>query len=497
MIAELRTADSRRVINELNLHANSDVLGVQSARAVDKILAFNTLRPGVGESLIELISFEGNNFFFEAADDELVGVPFGRVCERFPLCILCGLHSSSAQGALRSEIVIGPPPDRPVQRGDRLLLIAVDRHAIALDRSSTAIVRSCAPGPPVSGAERGAKPAAPLDPALEHVQLRNVKLQSWLRQTVLVIGWRSAREMADLVAVLSKMLLPGSEIHFLSAVDESVREAALRSEMDIFAALTDLAGGMAGGGITVQHHDGSPLASGALELLPLREATAAIVIGDPTGAQTSEEASSYSKGAARLRDARTFHSTTLLRKAAPDLRIVPIYEDILTYRLLRRNDGLVEVDESKRARGTGGVTAVLHRNSLETGLIAMQADDPTLVFVLSQLLALDDVAGQKIFSVPFEAALADMQLTAGESTHGGGRAGGGAPAPTGKLGTSPAEMTFDAMSARVRDFAGHVLIGYFDSALEKVVLNPLKKRVPRRWRATDELILLRAHAAST
>ena len=53
------------------------------------------------------------------------------------------------------------------------------------------------------------------------------------------------------------------------------------------------------------------------------------------------------------------------------------------------------------------------------------------------------------------------------------------------------------MSARVRDFAGHVLIGYFDSALEKVVLNPLKKRVPRRWRATDELILLRAHAAST
>eukprot|EP00302_Diacronema_sp_CCMP2436_P005266 CAMPEP_0179911580 /NCGR_PEP_ID=MMETSP0982-20121206/46441_1 /TAXON_ID=483367 /ORGANISM="non described non described, Strain CCMP 2436" /LENGTH=483 /DNA_ID=CAMNT_0021813339 /DNA_START=645 /DNA_END=2093 /DNA_ORIENTATION=+ len=393
VIAELRTSDGQNVVNELDHTSDEDVLGVQSAHAVHKVIAFNALRPGVGEALIELISFEGNNFFFENLDPSwvgelisfegnnfffenvdttLIGMTFGELQHHFPLCVLCGVHSSKAKGAMSTEVLIAPSALRKVQPGDRLLLIAMDRRAIE-DAGAEGKSTGCLPFNERAVVASGSSPAAKNTGRRDSVQaatavrVRDIKQQPWLRQTVLIIGWRSAREMADLVRVLLKMLLPGSEIHFLSAVDESVREAALREEMGFITALTDLAGGVSS--VSIVHHTGSPLASGAIELLPLRIAAVAIVIADPGSLTLVEDKDLYVKGAARLRDARVFHITTLLRKAAPLMRIVPMYEDILTYRLLRRKDVFIE-------SGTG-VNAVLHRNSLETGLIAMQADDPT------------------------------------------------------------------------------------------------------------------------
>jgi len=298
-----------------------------------------------------------------------------------------------------------------------------------------------------------------------------MKMKMNMNIDILNIGISSpkAREMADLVRVLSKMLLPGSEIHFLSAVDEGVRSAALREEMGFLAALTDLAGGIVGGSnVTIEHHTGSPLSSEAVNRMPLKQAAVAIVIGDPNAVFNAEDLTTYTEGAARLRDARVFHITTLLRKAAPLMRIVPMYEDILTYRLLRRKDVFIE-------SGTG-VNAVLHRNSLETGLIAMQADDPTIVFVLSQLLTLDDASGQKIFSVPMDSAWADLEM--------------------GKLEGAAAQLAFRDVANRVQAFNGHVLIGYYDSRMGKVVLNPPGKKTRKReWLPTDELVLLRASVA--
>ncbi|KAJ1634712.1 hypothetical protein T492DRAFT_971042, partial [Pavlovales sp. CCMP2436] len=471
VIAELRTSDGQNVVNELDHTSDEDVLGVQSAHAVHKVIAFNALRPGVGEALIELISFEGNNFFFENVDTTLIGMTFGELQHHFPLCVLCGVHSSKAKGAMSTEVLIAPSALRKVQPGDRLLLIAMDRRAIE-DAGAEGKSTGCLPFNERAVVASGSSPAAKNTGRRDSVQaatavrVRDIKQQPWLRQTVLIIGWRSAREMADLVRVLLKMLLPGSEIHFLSAVDESVREAALREEMGFITALTDLAGGVSS--VSIVHHTGSPLASGAIELLPLRIAAVAIVIADPGSLTLVEDKDLYVKGAARLRDARVFHITTLLRKAAPLMRIVPMYEDILTYRLLRRKDVFIE-------SGTG-VNAVLHRNSLETGLIAMQADDPTIVFVLSQLLTLDDASGQKIFSVPMDSAWADLEM--------------------GKLEGAAAQLAFRDVANRVQAFNGHVLIGYYDSRMGKVVLNPPGKKTRKReWLPTDELVLLRASVA--
>jgi hypothetical protein len=284
-------------------------------------------------------------------------------------------------------------------------------------------------------------------------------------QRLLIIGWRSAREMADLLRTLSKVLLPGSEVHFLSAVDASVREAALRSEMgSLLAALSEMAGGIVGSDVAVHHHTGSPLASEAYAQLPLADATVAIVLGDATVMLTNEDLTSYSGGAARARDARTFHITTLLRKRAPELRLVPIYDDILSNRLITPDSPLVAGAETG-----SGVTSVLHRNSLETGLIAMQADDPTLVFVFSQLLALGEQS-HKLFAVPFAVAWADLQL--------------GEPAD---------ELSFNEVATHVRELQGHVLVGYYDAELDEVLVNSHKKDLPRKWRPADQLIMLRGH----
>ena len=502
MIAEVRTPDGRDVVNQLNKHTTRDVLAVQSAAALDKVLAFTALMPSVGESLVELISFERNNFFFEPADSRMVGKTFGNLVARFPYCVLCGVHSRplGADGKTKgSEIVIAPSADRVIQPNDRILLVGVD------SQSAIVVNESGVPGGRVKVSHRArhhlsrlvwalhvfrqrrrqarrlrekedtrsrARPSV-ADGAIEGaLEALRAAREFELRQTVLVIGWRSAREMADLVAVLSKMLLPGSEIHFLSAVDESVREAALRSEMDIFAALTDLAGGILNNAVSIEHHKGSPLSAEAYNRLPIDDAAVAIVFGDRAAAANAEELTSYSESAARLRDARTFHVTTLLRKKAPDLRIVPVYEDILTHRLITRDSPLVVND------GIGaGETAVLHRNSLETGLIAMQADDPTLVFVFSQLLALD--AGErKIFSTSFEKAWLELgQL---------------------KLGQSVAELeplSFYDVSLAIHARQGHVVLGYRSAEEGEMIVNPEKKEAPRKWSAYDELVMLRAQGA--
>jgi hypothetical protein len=256
-------------------------------------------------------------------------------------------------------------------------------------------------------------------------------------------------------------------------------------------------GGGVGLSVTVHHHAGSPLASGALELLPLAKASVAIVIGDrSSSAAQSDGENAYAKGAVRLRDARVFHITTLLRRVAPQLRTLPIYEDIMTYRLLKRNVELGEnpggefdfswalgvggTAEAPRKPPPGGTTAVLHRNSLETGLIAMQADDPKLVFVLAKLLGLDGSAQRALFSLPMRDAWADYGLhTAADE---------GVQPPYYISFTECARQTFAHM--------GHVLIGYYDTELGNVVLNPGKKRTERQWHADDELLLLRAHVAS-
>ncbi|KAJ1634714.1 hypothetical protein T492DRAFT_836608 [Pavlovales sp. CCMP2436] len=280
--------------------------------------------------------------------------------------------------------------------------------------------------------------------------------------------------MADLVRVLSKMLLPGSEIHFLSAVDEGVRSAALREEMGFLAALTDLAGGIVGGSnVTIEHHTGSPLSSEAVNRMPLKQAAVAIVIGDPNAVFNAEDLTTYTEGAARLRDARVFHINTLLRKAAPDLRIVPIFEDILTHRLITPDSPLVNHSE-----GAGyGLTAVIHRNSLETGLIAMQADDPTLVFVFSQIISLESGSKEhKIFSIPFDKAW----LEAGQYTEG----------------ESWPELSFYDVADAMFNEHGHVLVGYLDASAVDCVLNPENKARPRTWLPTDELLLMRGHGDS-
>jgi hypothetical protein len=280
--------------------------------------------------------------------------------------------------------------------------------------------------------------------------------------------------MADLVRTLSKLLLPGSEIHFLSAVDVETREDALESEFSFLAALQGLTGlWRVADGVTVTHHVGSVLASEAYAMLPLTRAAVGIVIGDPAVIGVGDDLGSYSEDAARLKDARVFHISTLLRMVAPDLRIVPIYEDIHTHRLITDDSPLVTGADDVTPRGSG-ITAVLHRNSLETGLIAMQADDPTLVFVFSQLLETES-AEAKYFAVPFQRACEELGvLVRGE------------PVP---------DYSFGKLSRLILERQGHILIGYYDQGTRDVTINPEDKLSSRAWEGSDELLLLRGHTA--
>lgn len=64
------------------------------------------------DTLIELVGFEGNEFYVTPANSLVVGLPFAGLQSVFPMCVPVGLKS--ARGG---KILLKPPPDRVVEAG--------------------------------------------------------------------------------------------------------------------------------------------------------------------------------------------------------------------------------------------------------------------------------------------------------------------------------------------------------------------------------------------
>jgi len=270
----------------------------------------------------------------------------------------------------------------------------------------------------------------------------------------------------------------------------------------------------------IKHVSGSPLSERVLkEELPLDKARVAIVVGDPTNIKANFTGADdeYSEGDSRLRDARVFAVTTLLRAERKSLHIVPVYSDILSFRLMARvnppppppppgqkrgisfrrrssafqagNAGdealpKEEVDRKPRENDLLLVgeprTTVFHRNALETGLIAMQANDPALNFVFSTILGLDGTGSNRIFDVTFKKAFKEYLDLAPSNDERSPRT------------EDKCVASFAEIAQRLRECRGHVLIGYATRQLI-VRINPEKKQEARLWTGSEYLIMLRKH----
>lgn len=453
VVAEVRTNDTVAVVDQIRATSSHPLIGICSTSALHNILTLAALRPTLGAALSELTSFYGQNFIIEGASAHVVGMEFGALPAYYPLAIVCGLQPKGRPP------VLAPPAATRVRPSDRIVFVARDRKELHREGDATARRRHpmkerCATTKarrafinalvgsitPADGLEQ---PTAAPDDAMDVAEAG----------TVLIIGWRSGREIASMIMTIDALVPPGTEIINLSEVPSAVRSAAVAAETDSSSK---------GLGCKVTYVEGPPMSQKQLEQLPLDGARAAIVVADPLR-QLYTDLDDYSEEVDRVRDARVYAVATMLRRGAPKLHIVSVFGDVLTHRLFQKTPGLVPSNPA----------LAFHRNAIETGLLAMQATEASLKYVFNAILGLKDsvraeTAGMAVRS--FQEMAPVLGFTA--------------PKP---------RLSFEELAVILLEKTGAVLLGFRqegDRQRSLPSVNPPHKPVLREWERMDELVLL-------
>ena len=108
------TVDADNAAFPDGLLPEGEVSLLRSGSVVARIIAHAATQPGIFDAFLDMIDFEGFEFYFEDLP-ELAGVPFWKA--------LLALVNGIAVGLYREgETLLNPPPDTVIQKGDQLLV---------------------------------------------------------------------------------------------------------------------------------------------------------------------------------------------------------------------------------------------------------------------------------------------------------------------------------------------------------------------------------------
>ena len=111
--------------------AGRGVVALHARDILSRILVQTSRSLGLSAVYNELLSFQGNEIYFFSAD--WGSATFGEAQFRFARSVPIGIHTGNG------ELLLNPPPDRPLAPADRLLVVAEDDSLITLlpDRAAS------------------------------------------------------------------------------------------------------------------------------------------------------------------------------------------------------------------------------------------------------------------------------------------------------------------------------------------------------------------------
>ena len=187
LIAEMHDA---RNIEVARLASRGEAICVLAGDLIGRIAAQACRQPGLSVVYMDLLDFEGNEFYFREEPD-LVGTRFGDSLARY--------RDSAVAGIVPRDGVplLNPPMDRVMADGDRLIVLAEDDAAISLD------------------------PGAP--PAPDEARIVDAAAAAQAAERALILGWNHRSRVV--LRELDRYMAPGSEIAVIAgspaAADET------------------------------------------------------------------------------------------------------------------------------------------------------------------------------------------------------------------------------------------------------------------------------------
>jgi voltage-gated potassium channel Kch len=187
LIAELH--DSRN-LEVARLASHGEATCVLTGDLIGRIAAQACRQPGLSVVYMDLLDFEGNEFYF-AAEPALTGTAFGDA--------LASYRDSTLVGMLPPDgaPILNPPMDRQIADGDRLIFLAIDDDSIKLTPRASATVDE----------SRIADSAPAAD----------------LPERTLVLGWNHRSHVV--LRELDRYCAPGSEIAVIAITPDARDEA--------------------------------------------------------------------------------------------------------------------------------------------------------------------------------------------------------------------------------------------------------------------------------
>eukprot|EP01052_Picozoa_sp_SAG31_P029963 SAG31_NODE_3030_length_4767_cov_3.085904_3_plen_554_part_00 len=416
-VAEVRDIDNKDLIH---LAGKQKVETLAAADTVGRLMLQCALQPGLGLVMHTLLGFEGSEFYM-AEHPELVGVSFGSISLRFADAVPIGIKSK------HTGVHLNPSDEYVLEEGDELVVLADDDDTYS--SACNEFEHSTDPPPRTDGDEKGG-------------------------ETLLFCGWR--RDMSHIVMALDQMVPKNTNLHILCSLTEDEQRHRMvggdDDELDSSVHDRDGDGNLDLANTTVFHHQGHHVSRSALELLPLEEFHATLVLADDSaGATRGAEATDSESLACLLRIRDIVATRNGNKKHKPTKSIGP--QQIISEILDSRTKDLLAIS---------GVSEYVMSNALIASALAMIAEDRNVNGVLDELLSGGD--GNEVYVRPSSRYVHPNEQAS----------------------------MFDVM-ARARQRA-EVAIGYIldDGSMEPAIvrLNPPDKNKRREWKENDRIVVL-------
>jgi hypothetical protein len=362
-----------------------DVVGVTASGVVDQILSLCALEPTVGAALIEILTFDDDALVVseQCASLNLVGQTFSAAQDRFPLGVVFGLVEPNG------TLLIAPPKDRRFAGGDRLIMVNQAKVKQKRGRGGKCVQRHTGECYRQIRITRGLRTPTVLVRTTERLAA-----EPWRRTekglpagVVCILGWRHG--IGNVLKALDARLPEGSEIHMLSEKSLEQRELELLRE----GVFTRREGGiMTTLQCSLRHHVGISTRRDDVEQLPLKTATACIVLADMDRLQMS---ASEKQGGEELQvaDSETVIAVELLQQlrggitsVLPRLTIVAEVFDFLTFRVFQTDESLL--CSALKAASKSSLVLPFHRKHLEAATLCVSTQLPSLGHALEALTGL-------------------------------------------------------------------------------------------------------------
>lgn len=168
---------SDKTLDVLKLVAQTDVEPLLINDLISRIVVQTCRQSGLSTVYIDLLNFSGDEIYFRE-EPTLQGKPYGQALLSYNRSAVIGIQASDG------TIQLNPPSDRPLQAGERLIVISEDDDTTYLNQAA----------------------AAPID----HAAIGLVDPAPPQAERTLILGWNN--RVGSIIQLLDQYVAPGSQV---------------------------------------------------------------------------------------------------------------------------------------------------------------------------------------------------------------------------------------------------------------------------------------------